>query len=172
MLQICMGDFIAGEVIVATACQHVFHKRCCQEWLRQARTCPVCRMDIPDSLGINSDESNADGDTREENENRRGRRGRPAPFGRQDFHHEVVNMLRFLRSHEQRLRDRNDRTAQTEEETGSATTQTTVGATGGSAGGNGGATLEHPLTNNNLASSTLNAVEEDLSGTSSNRAEI
>jgi hypothetical protein len=129
-------------------------------------------MDIPDSLGINSDESNADGDTREENDNRRGRRGRPAPFGRQDFHHEVVNMLRFLRSHEQRLRDRNDRTAQTEEETGSATTQTTVNATGGSAGGNGGATLEHPLTNNNLASSALNAVEEDLSGTSSNRAEI
>eukprot|EP00978_Attheya_sp_CCMP212_P022888 scaffold69049_cov61-Attheya_sp.AAC.3 len=168
---ICMGDFIAGEVIVATACQHVFHKRCCQEWLRQARTCPVCRMDIPDSLGISSDESNADGDTREENDNRRGRRGRPAPFGRQDFHHEVVNMLRFLRSHEQRLRDRNVRSAQTDEETGSASTQTTVGATGGSAGDNGGTTLEQPRTNNNLASSALNAVEEDLSGTS-NRAEI
>ena len=97
VLQICMGDFIAGEVIVATACQHVFHKRCCQEWLRQARTCPVCRMDIPDSLGINSDESNADGDTREENENRRGRRGRPAPFGRQDFHHEVVIAIQVVR---------------------------------------------------------------------------
>jgi hypothetical protein len=28
----------------------------CKEWLRQARTCPVCHMDIPGSLGILDDE--------------------------------------------------------------------------------------------------------------------
>ena len=43
---ICMETFGRG-VIVETSCKHVFHKRCCREWLRQARSCPVCRMDIP-----------------------------------------------------------------------------------------------------------------------------
>ena len=44
---ICMGEFEPDDSIVATECDHIFHKRCCQEWLRQARTCPVCRCDIP-----------------------------------------------------------------------------------------------------------------------------
>ena len=55
---ICIGDFATGEVIVVTDCRHVFHKVCCQEWLRQARTCPVCRMDIP-SLLVNVESGDA-----------------------------------------------------------------------------------------------------------------
>mmetsp|Transcript_21249 Transcript_21249/g.27402 ORF Transcript_21249/g.27402 Transcript_21249/m.27402 type:complete len:670 (+) Transcript_21249:171-2180(+) len=49
---ICMVDFQSSDEIVATECDHVFHKQCCQEWLRQACTCPVCRTDIPLSLGM------------------------------------------------------------------------------------------------------------------------
>lgn len=52
---ICMSDYKEGEVIVATPCQpceHIFHKRCCQEWLQLSRTCPVCRTDLPEALGI------------------------------------------------------------------------------------------------------------------------
>ena len=42
---ICMEPF--HKSAVETNCKHVFHKQCCREWLRQARSCPVCRMDIP-----------------------------------------------------------------------------------------------------------------------------
>jgi len=47
---ICMEEFEQADRIVKTACSHVFHKECCREWLRQARTCPVCRADIPSML--------------------------------------------------------------------------------------------------------------------------
>ncbi|KAL7576391.1 hypothetical protein ACA910_018198 [Epithemia clementina (nom. ined.)] len=47
---ICMEDFTDQDVLVETTCKHIFHKQCCREWLRQARTCPVCRSDIPGSL--------------------------------------------------------------------------------------------------------------------------
>jgi len=53
---ICMGEFCSREDIIVTECEHIFHKRCCQEWLKQARTCPVCRSDIPRSLGIDDSE--------------------------------------------------------------------------------------------------------------------
>jgi len=45
--QICISDFLADEVIVATDCDHVFHKSCLKEWSQRARACPVCRSDIP-----------------------------------------------------------------------------------------------------------------------------
>jgi Ring finger domain len=47
---ICMEAFRAQDVVVETPCRHMFHKSCCREWLRQARTCPVCRDDIPSAL--------------------------------------------------------------------------------------------------------------------------
>mmetsp|Transcript_30086 Transcript_30086/g.44590 ORF Transcript_30086/g.44590 Transcript_30086/m.44590 type:complete len:602 (-) Transcript_30086:262-2067(-) len=49
---ICMGDFTLEEEIIVTQCEHVFHKTCCQEWLLQARTCPVCRTDLPNSINL------------------------------------------------------------------------------------------------------------------------
>jgi len=97
-----MGDFVTGEVIVATECQHVFHKRCCEEWLRQARTCPVCRMDIPTSLA----NSTADAEDHVEPPPPTSRLTRPFP-GREDFHQDVVGLLQILRRQESRLRQRN-----------------------------------------------------------------
>jgi hypothetical protein len=47
---ICMEDFRSEDVIVKTACGHVFHKSCCREWLRHARTCPFCRAEISSTL--------------------------------------------------------------------------------------------------------------------------
>jgi hypothetical protein len=40
----------ADDLIVETDCKHVFHRNCCAVWLRQARTCPVCRTDIPEAI--------------------------------------------------------------------------------------------------------------------------
>ena len=50
-----MMEYKDGEVIVATPCEHVFHKRCCQEWFQLARTCPVCRFDVPNGLTTQSE---------------------------------------------------------------------------------------------------------------------
>lgn len=47
-----MMEYKDGEVIVATPCEHVFHKRCLQEWFQLSRTCPVCRTDVPEALGM------------------------------------------------------------------------------------------------------------------------
>jgi len=45
-----MAEFTTREVIVATACNHVFHRECCDQWLKQSRTCPICRTDIISAL--------------------------------------------------------------------------------------------------------------------------
>lgn len=58
---ICMEDFNQQHLIVETACKHVFHKQCCREWLRTARTCPVCRTDIPATLEDLPEESEGNG---------------------------------------------------------------------------------------------------------------
>ena len=95
---ICMENFTGTDVVVETGCHHVFHKRCCRDWLQQARTCPVCRTDIPSSLGIVEANSNAGG-----------RHGRVSSgFGqrgstfvrRNDIHHEVVSLLQILRRYD------------------------------------------------------------------------
>ena len=105
---ICMENFVGTEIIVETECNHVFHKQCCREWLRQARTCPVCRMDIPSTLE-NLEDPNG-------NNGQRQQRHGPSPslgfgpttraFNRNDFHHEVVNLLQILRRRDRQLRSR------------------------------------------------------------------
>lgn len=59
---ICMEGFGKDDVAVKTFCNHTFHKSCCREWLRQARTCPVCRADIPSTLeGIDEESRSGSG---------------------------------------------------------------------------------------------------------------
>ena len=50
-----MVDFTPDDEIVITECSHVFHKSCCEEWLNHARTCPVCRQDIPSTVNLSLD---------------------------------------------------------------------------------------------------------------------
>ena len=54
---ICMEEFNRLDTIVETKCRHIFHKNCCREWLRQSRTCPVCRADIPSTVEGSANES-------------------------------------------------------------------------------------------------------------------
>jgi hypothetical protein len=51
---ICLQDYAPGDGIVATPCDHVFHKQCCKEWLNLSRSCPICRRDIVEALGEES----------------------------------------------------------------------------------------------------------------------
>ncbi|GFH47192.1 E3 ubiquitin-protein ligase RNF128 [Chaetoceros tenuissimus] len=93
---ICMSDFSTREKIVVTECEHVFHYGCCDEWMKQARTCPVCRTDIPESLGIDNDANN------EESSNNARYYGRGflfarAPFRSNQFHDDLVTLVSLLR---------------------------------------------------------------------------
>lgn len=109
---ICMVDFVADDVIVATECEHIFHKLCCQEWLRQSRTCPVCRTDIPASVGLSLSSSshmnvnvnlnsslhsaihrNTVGGSSNMNRNRQ-RAGTEGSFTGEDIQREVVDFFR------------------------------------------------------------------------------
>jgi len=96
---ICMEDFTGNEVIVVTECNHVFHKQCCTSWLRQARTCPICRMDIPNALEQAQGQENRIRETQP-------RRIRIQEASRTHLHHEVVTLLQIVRSRERRLRNR------------------------------------------------------------------
>ena len=106
--QICLHRFKSGEVIVATECEHVFHKHCFQEWLRQARTCPVCRTDIPDSLNTQSEEDGSNQSVGSRNETSSGMQFPPGLVSGQERFQEVANIFGSLRQNESRQREQNN----------------------------------------------------------------
>jgi len=42
----CMEAFDAVKPIVRTPCGHYYHQECLKQWLKAARTCPLCRSDL------------------------------------------------------------------------------------------------------------------------------
>lgn len=112
---ICMEEFIETDTIVKTACTHLYHRHCLADWLRHARTCPVCRMDIPSSIEnrttATDDENSFDEVPNHAPVASHGSHSRlglvPATrtFGRNtDIHHEVVSLLQIIRRSEIRNR--------------------------------------------------------------------
>lgn len=48
---VCMEDFLKNgqgtqAVVKTKACGHIFHKQCLKNWLKTAKTCPICRHDL------------------------------------------------------------------------------------------------------------------------------
>eukprot|EP00667_Euglena_gracilis_P009691 EG_transcript_9847 len=43
---ICLGQYEPGEALTLLQCTHRFHLDCCQTWLRDHKTCPVCKLDV------------------------------------------------------------------------------------------------------------------------------
>jgi hypothetical protein len=46
---ICLDGYLLGEVICASKvkeCEHVFHKACLFEWIKNHDPCPLCRVDL------------------------------------------------------------------------------------------------------------------------------
>lgn len=41
---ICLETFLAGEQVVATPCNHIFHQECITPWVKGHGNCPVCRF--------------------------------------------------------------------------------------------------------------------------------
>jgi hypothetical protein len=85
-------------VVVETPCRHRFHRSCCREWLRQAKTCPVCREPIVEPS------TTADSDSNEEGTSQLRRRNSGViplgPSGRP-----VVGLVRMIRRASTRLHE-------------------------------------------------------------------
>lgn len=89
---ICLENLNSCGVVVETTCFHRFHRSCCREWLRQAKTCPVCREVIIDQNEDNDDERPAGGASSS---------GIPlGPSGRP-----VVGLVRMIRQASNRLHE-------------------------------------------------------------------
>jgi len=47
---ICTSAYADYDIIsILTSCKHSFHKQCIDEWLREKRECPICRVKLFDS---------------------------------------------------------------------------------------------------------------------------
>ena len=42
---ICLTDFKVKDKLLVLVCEHAFHERCIERWLRQAKECPNCKRD-------------------------------------------------------------------------------------------------------------------------------
>lgn len=46
MCSICQTDFEPGEEIICTLCIHRYHPDCLWNWLKNNKTCPICKKDV------------------------------------------------------------------------------------------------------------------------------
>jgi hypothetical protein len=53
---VCLTPYEAGEALTVLLCTHRFHLDCCQTWLKDNKSCPVCKVDptqepeVPENL--------------------------------------------------------------------------------------------------------------------------
>jgi len=47
---ICMCDFENGQNLRVLPCNHEFHTKCVDKWLKTNRTCCICRADVSEYL--------------------------------------------------------------------------------------------------------------------------
>lgn len=44
---VCMSDFAEKQMLrILPFCNHEFHAKCVDKWLRGSKTCPICRGDV------------------------------------------------------------------------------------------------------------------------------
>lgn len=46
---VCMSDYVNREKLRRLPCNHDFHAKCIDRWLKNNRTCPVCREEVVES---------------------------------------------------------------------------------------------------------------------------
>ena len=42
---VCLETFEKNQSLVVLICNHEFHYKCCVRWLKDKKTCPICRCD-------------------------------------------------------------------------------------------------------------------------------
>jgi hypothetical protein len=55
---VCMCDFSQRQRVRELPCQHIFHAKCIDKWLKTNRTCPLCRADALDLLNCDGKVTN------------------------------------------------------------------------------------------------------------------
>lgn len=45
---VCFSDFECRQLLRVLPCNHEFHAKCVDKWLKTNRTCPICRADASD----------------------------------------------------------------------------------------------------------------------------
>ena len=43
---ICLKNYVDGEDSIALPCTHIFHADCIKTWVKEHKTCPICKKDI------------------------------------------------------------------------------------------------------------------------------
>jgi len=43
---VCLEDLLEDEVVRRLRCDHIFHIPCVDNWLRENKTCPVCKVEV------------------------------------------------------------------------------------------------------------------------------
>lgn len=43
---ICLDPFNPKEHLIATTCEHRFHRKCLKNWIKKKTTCPICRKKL------------------------------------------------------------------------------------------------------------------------------
>lgn len=44
---VCMDNIDLNQTIVQTQCNHIFHSKCLDNWVKYKSDCPICRKKIP-----------------------------------------------------------------------------------------------------------------------------
>nr|XP_002734949.1 PREDICTED: RING finger protein 38-like isoform X1 [Saccoglossus kowalevskii]XP_006816740.1 PREDICTED: RING finger protein 38-like isoform X2 [Saccoglossus kowalevskii]XP_006816741.1 PREDICTED: RING finger protein 38-like isoform X3 [Saccoglossus kowalevskii] len=52
---VCMCDFEQRQLLRVLTCNHEFHTKCVDKWLKTNRTCPICRADASELSSAQSD---------------------------------------------------------------------------------------------------------------------
>lgn len=52
---ICLGLFEVGDDVSTLPCAHVYHSNCIKNWLKIQNTCPLCKLEITESLVVGED---------------------------------------------------------------------------------------------------------------------
>ena len=42
---VCRCEFEEGEMMLELKCKHGFHEECLRPWLKEYKTCPLCKTD-------------------------------------------------------------------------------------------------------------------------------
>ncbi|XP_061901626.1 RING finger protein 44 isoform X3 [Entelurus aequoreus] len=49
---VCFSDFECRQLLRVLPCNHEFHAKCVDKWLKTNRTCPICRADASDAVVV------------------------------------------------------------------------------------------------------------------------